>query len=189
MPVLQDGPALYGRPDIPGFMHDVGSTVFPSPEAGLESKEEVRGVYSQQPTGELLRIYEQQQEELVKLSKELEEFTKKNIELSTSNLQQLQKLHSSNSPVVANIVMQPPRLSQLNLQVRQQSQRMDILPHVEGADMVRGASLGGVPGERDGGENLLDADDSDHVAPQGICTQEDAAAILLQMSHRMVDGP
>lgn len=169
-------------------MHYVGSTVLPSPEAGLESKEEVRGVYSQKPTGELLSIYEQQQEDLVKLSKELEEFTKKNIELSTSNLQQLQKLHSSNSPVVANIVMQPPRLSQLNLQVRQQSQRMGSLPHVEGADMVRGASLGGVSGERHVEENQRDADASNDVAPQGICTQEDAAAILLQMSRRMVDG-
>lgn len=193
-----------GRADVHGYIHDldVGASVGPGPEPEVEAKDDVWEVYAHKPTGELLTIYEQQQEELVKLSKELEEFTKKNIELSTSNLQQLQKLQNTNSPIVANIVMQPPRLSQLSVQVRQQQQRRDSisalgissLPSVTAAGDVSGGGPLGGPGEQGSEFHVPHTghahdDAGDKSAPQGICTQEDAAAILLQMSRRMVDDP
>jgi hypothetical protein len=196
---------------MPGFMQDLdfgaGSLLgpeatleIPGPGLPLEAKDGVWGVYADKPTSELLSIYEQQQEELVKLSKELEEFTKKNIELSTSNLQQLQQLHSTNSPVVSNIAMQPPRLSQLSLQVRQRLQQdsasaigLGNFPHHAGAagNMVQGGSFDGRPREHRGDGHMLHVnaqrDAEDDSAPHGICTQEDAAAILLQMSRRIDD--
>ena len=187
-----------GGAGAPGCMHELVATA-PGPEAELEAMDDVWEGYAHKSTSELLSIYEHQQEELVKLSKELEEFTKRNIELSTSNLQQLQKLQCNSSPIVANIVMQLPLLSQLSNHVRQQSRGSSIsgrgmrgLPFAAAAaDMVAGGSIGSRHGERGGDGHMphVHGDTGTESAPAGICTQEDAAATLLQMSRRMVDEP
>lgn len=184
-----------GHADVHGYMHGLASAA-PGPEAELDA---LRGVYACKPTSELLGIYEQQQEVLLRLAGELQESTKRNIELSTSNLQQLQKLQSSSSPVVANIVMQPQRLSQLSNQVRQRFRYSSVpglgmsgLPTMEAApDMVAGGSTQSRSGgpSADGHLPLVHRDAGNESARQGICTQEDAAAILLQMSRRMADEP
>lgn len=181
-----------GQLDMPGYMRelDIGPPILPRLEASFE-EDTVRHMYEQRPTSELLSIYNQQQEELVKLSKELEQCTKNNIELSTTNLQRLQKLHDSSSPVTNSIVMQP--LSQFFHQVRQQSQRGGVpalgeggsFPHRGGSgDLVHEGSCGGSPVGRHRSHAHGDSDDERGL--HGICTQEDAATILLQMSQHMV---
>jgi hypothetical protein len=174
-------------------------------EGQEEVKGEVRDVYAHLSTSELLGIYERQQEELVKLSKRLEEITKKNIEISTSNLQQLQSLQHAGvphaaSPAVASLGMQAPKLSQLSLRVRQQSRKESMASlgvrrrsgaGCEGWGGV-GAGVSGTQhaaGAADGDGVLGGAHDKHENALQGICTQEDAAAILMQMSRRMIDDP
>ena len=154
--------------------------------------------YQDMSTSELLEVYEQQQEELVKLSKQLEDFTRKNIQLSTRNLEQLQELQSSNSPIVANMIVQPPLLSQLATRVRQQAQAPQAMlrggPPDDGATTAVGRCTTAAAEDAPRPRSCASTDDGSRDAgpeevrlsrPRGVVTQEQAAAILMQMSQRM----
>eukprot|EP00892_Ulva_mutabilis_P003309 jgi/Ulvmu1/134/UM001_0138.1 len=154
--------------------------------------------YQDMTTSELLEVYEQQQEELVKLSKELADYTRKNIQLSTQNLEQLQQLQDTNSPIVSNMIMQPPLLSQLATRVRQQAQDPPALLRSDGTTAVAAGSGGAAVGTEDGPRprSRGSTDEGSREAcpeevrvsrPRGVVTQEQAAAILMQMSQRMAD--
>lgn len=151
-------------------------------------------------TSELLEVYEQQQEELVKLSKELEDYTRKNIQLSMRNLEHLQQLQSTNSPIVPHAFVQPPLLSQLATRVRQQAQQplgalgdhpgdsgATATPTGPAGDAEEAAPLPQPRGSTDEGGREAAAEEVRLQRPRGVVTQEQAAAILMQMSQRMAD--
>lgn len=168
-------------PEAPGNPH--------VPAHGDDAK-----AYQDMTTAQLLEVYEQQQEELVKLSKELEDYTRKNIQLSTRNLEHLQQLQGTNSPIMSQAIVQPPRLSQLATRVRRQAQEHPTEVGDRPGD--GGAAVGAADemqqphsrastedGSREGG-----AEEIRLPRPRGVVTQEQAAAILMQMSQRMADA-
>lgn len=177
--------------DDTGIHRDTGDISEAAPSHNGEA-------YRHMSTSELLEVYEQQQEELVKLSKELEDYTRKNIQLSTANLEHLQRLHSSNSPIMSQAIIQPPLLSQLASRVRQQQAQEPLTPVGDHPMSARASGPGAEgpseeaprphshasteEGSREGG-----AEEVRIARPHGVETQEQAAAILMQMSQRMAN--